>query len=140
MDKEQSYFVEDFSNTFQSIGLQFQQSLDELAKQFSGKKLSEQIGNTISTFFNKDGKFNFASEPNIEQKDLNKNNIDDLINNKSFDMMRKIIKDNIFDFFERVSQRSIPETVRTVGKETFITAQKLKNSIPAREYNKTAYI
>ena len=95
MDKEQSYFVEDFSNTFQSIGLQFQQSLDELAKQFSGKKLSEQIGNTISTFFNKDGKFNFASEPNIEQKDLNKNNIDDLINNKSFDMMRKIIKDNI---------------------------------------------
>ena len=40
MDKEQSYFVEDFSHSFQTLSVHFKQSLDDLAKQFSGKNLS----------------------------------------------------------------------------------------------------
>ena len=104
MDKEQSYFVEDFSHSFQTLSVHFKQSLDDLAKQFSGKNLSEQISSTIDTIFNKNESVGLTQ---IQKTMANQNNIDGLINNKSLETMSKSIKDDIAISNSVINNRSL---------------------------------
>lgn len=90
MDKEQSYFVEDFGHSFQTLSIHLKQSLDGLAKQFSGKNLSEQISSTIDTIFNKNESVELTQ---MQQKPTSQYNIGELINNKSFSTMGQGIKE-----------------------------------------------
>lgn len=104
MDKEQSYFVEDFSHSFQTLSVHFKQSLDDLAKQFSGKNLSEQISSTIDTIFNKNESVGLTQ---MQKTIANQNNIDGLINNKSLETMSKSIKDDIAISNSVINNRSL---------------------------------
>ena len=104
MDKEQSYFVEDFSHSFQTLSVHFKQSLDDLAKQFSGKNLSEQISSTIDTIFNKNESVGLTQ---MQKTVANQNNIDGLINNKSLETINKSIKEDIFVSNSVINNRSL---------------------------------
>lgn len=104
MDKEQSYFVEDFSHSFQTLSVHFKQSLDDLAKQFSGKNLSEQISSTIDTIFNKNESVGLTQ---MQKTVANQNNIDGLINNKSLETINKSIKEDIVVSNSVINNRSL---------------------------------
>ena len=104
MDKEQSYFVEDFSHSFQTLSVHFKQSLDDLAKQFSGKNLSEQISSTIDTIFNKNESVGLTQ---MQKTVANQNNIDWLINNKSLETINKSIKEDIVVSNSVINNRSL---------------------------------
>lgn len=104
MDKEQSYFVEDFSHSFQTLSVHFKQSLYDLAKQFSGKNLSEQISSTIDTIFNKNESVGLTQ---MQKTVVNQNNIDGLINNKSLETINKSIKEDIVVSNSVINNRSL---------------------------------
>ena len=127
MDKEQSYFVEDFSHSFQTLSVHFKQSLDDLAKQFSGKNLSEQISSTIDTIFNKNESVGLTQ---MQKTIANQNNIDGLINNKSLETMSKNIKDDIAISNSVINNRSLD----TLKEQKYDVAESISASLTATQH------
>lgn len=127
MDKEQSYFVEDFGHSFQTLSVHFKQSLDDLAKQFSGKNLSEQISSTIDTIFNKNESVGLTQ---MQKTNANQNNIDGLINNKSLDTMSKGIKEDIAVSNSVINNRSLD----ALKEQKYDMAESISASLTATQH------
>ena len=127
MDKEQSYFVEDFGHSFQTLSVHFKQSLDDLAKQFSGKNLSEQISSTIDTIFNKNESVGLTQ---MQKTIANQNNIDGLINNKSLGTMSKGIKEDIAVSNSVINNRSLD----ALKEQKYDMAESISSSLTATQH------
>ena len=128
MDKEQSYFVEDFGHSFQTLSVHFKQSLDDLAKQFSGKNLSEQISSTIDTIFNKNEPIGLTQMQKTTV--ANQNNIDGLINNRSLETMNKSIKEDIAVSNSVINNRSLD----TLKEQKYDMAESISASLAATQH------